>query len=83
MTMKYRIWGGIVLLLVLLFAANLFLGSARIPFRAVLGILVGEEGGKDRLDVYRVADPFPPGGDGIVFRSLFGCGRVDVADGIC
>ena len=46
MTMKYRIWGGIVLLLVLLFAANLFLGSARIPFRAVLGILVGEEGEK-------------------------------------
>ena len=44
--MKYRIWGGIVLLLVLLFAANLFLGSARIPFRAVLGILVGEEGEK-------------------------------------
>ncbi len=46
MTMKYRIWGGIVLLLVLLFAANLFLGSARIPFRAVLGILAGEEGEK-------------------------------------
>ncbi len=44
--MKYRIWGGIVLLLVLLFAANLFLGSARIPFRAVLGILAGEEGEK-------------------------------------
>ena len=40
--MKYRIWGGIVLLLVLLFAANLFLGSARIPFRAVLGILAGD-----------------------------------------
>ncbi len=46
MTMKYRIWGGIVLLLVLLLAANLFLGSARIPFRAVLGILAGEEGEK-------------------------------------
>ncbi len=46
MTMKYRIWGGIVLLLVLLFAANVFLGSARIPFRAVLGILAGEEGEK-------------------------------------
>lgn len=46
MTMKHRIWGGIVLLLVLLFAANLFLGSARIPFRAVLGILAGEEGEK-------------------------------------
>ncbi len=46
MTMKYRIWGGIVLLLVLLFAANVFLGSARIPFRAVLGILAGEEGKK-------------------------------------
>lgn len=44
--MKYRIWGGIVLLLVLLFAANVFLGSARIPFRAVLGILAGEEGKK-------------------------------------
>ncbi len=44
--MKYRIWGGIVLLLVLLFAANVFLGSARIPFRAVLGILAGEEGEK-------------------------------------
>lgn len=40
--MKYRIWGGVVLLLVVLFAANLFLGSARIPFRAVLGILTGE-----------------------------------------
>lgn len=40
--MKYRILGGVVLLLVVLFAANLFLGSARIPFRAVLGILTGE-----------------------------------------
>ncbi len=40
--MKYRILGGVVLLLVVLFAANLFLGSARIPFRAVLGILAGE-----------------------------------------
>lgn len=39
--MKYRILGGIVLLLGVLFAANLFLGSARIPFRAVWDILTG------------------------------------------
>ena len=44
--MKYRILGGVVLLLVVLLAANVFLGSARIPFRAVLGILAGEEGEK-------------------------------------
>lgn len=42
MRMKYRILGCIVLLLAFFFAANLFLGSARIPFRAVLGILAGE-----------------------------------------
>lgn len=41
--MKYRILGCIVLLLAVFFAANLFLGSVRIPFRAVLGILAGEE----------------------------------------
>ncbi len=44
--MKYRILGCIALLLALFFAANLFLGSVRIPFRAVLGILSGEEAEK-------------------------------------
>lgn len=45
--MKYRIVWWIVLLLGVLFAANLFLGSAKIPFRSVLSILVGEGTEKD------------------------------------
>lgn len=45
--MKYRIVWCIVLLLGILFAANLFLGSAKIPFRSVLSILMGEGTEKD------------------------------------
>lgn len=41
--MKRRIVWYIVSLLCILFAANLFLGSVRIPFRSVLSILLGEE----------------------------------------
>ena len=45
--MKYRIVWCILLLLGILFAANLFLGSAKIPFRSVLSILMGEGTEKD------------------------------------
>ncbi len=45
--MKYRIVWCIVLLWGILFAANLFLGSAKIPFRSVLSILMGEGTEKD------------------------------------
>lgn len=45
--MKYRIVWCIVLLLGILFAANLFLGSAKIPFRSVLSILMGKGTEKD------------------------------------
>lgn len=41
--MKRRIFWYIVSLLCVLFAANLFWGSVRIPFRSVLSILLGEE----------------------------------------
>ena len=41
--MKRRIFWYIVSLLCILFAANLFWGSVRIPFRSVLSILLGEE----------------------------------------
>lgn len=41
--MKRRIIWYIVSLLCVLFAANLFWGSVRIPFRSVLSILLGEE----------------------------------------
>lgn len=41
--MRYRIIWCIVLLLGVLFAANLFLGSAHIPFRSVFAILCGGE----------------------------------------
>lgn len=45
--MKYRIVWYILLLLGVLFAANLFLGSVKIPFRSVLSILSGEGAEKD------------------------------------
>lgn len=45
--MKYRIVWCILLLLGILFAANLFLGSAKIPFRSVLSILMGDGTEKD------------------------------------
>lgn len=44
--MKQRVVCYLLLLSVVLFVANLFIGSARIPFRSVLSILFGEAGGK-------------------------------------
>ena len=73
---KYGVGLGIVI--VLLFVANLLIGSVTIPVSDVFRILMGNEGEKASW----MGVPLTPSLDGIALRKRIGCLRVDVADSL-
>ena len=76
MTRRYLF---LLIMIVVLFAASLVVGSVDIPMRDVIDILTGRECG---LAVHRPRVTIATGIDGIIVGWCAGFQRFDVADGI-